>query len=67
LEKNPPGYLELNEVKAEIENQLLPVKQQEAFDQYLNNLEENAIIEKNIELLKEEEKSEEPVEEKEEE
>jgi len=58
VEKNPSGYLEINEVKNEIETQLLPVKQQQAFDEYLKNIEENAIIEKNIELLSEEENNE---------
>ena len=52
VEKNPAGYLELAEVKEEIEHQLLPLKQQEAFDQYLRNIEDQALIEKNIELLK---------------
>jgi len=64
LEKNPPGYLELNEVKAEIENQLLPLRQQEAFNEYLNNLEENATIEKNIDLIKNENPEDEKEEEK---
>jgi peptidyl-prolyl cis-trans isomerase C len=63
LEKNPAGYLEFDEVKNEIEGQLLPLRQQEAFDEYLKNIEENATIDKNTELLKEEEISEEPVEE----
>jgi len=58
VEKTPSGYLEINEVKNEIETQLLPVKQQQAFDEYLKNIEENAIIEKNIELLSEEENNE---------
>lgn len=62
LEKNPSAYLEFDEVKNEIESQLLPLKQQEAFDEYLNNIEENATIDKNTELLKEE-ISEESVEE----
>ncbi len=53
VEKNPSGYLELSEVKEEIEYQLLPLKQQEAFDQYLKDIEDRAIIEKNVELLKE--------------
>ena len=53
LEKNPSGYLELAEVKTEIENQLLPVRQQEAFDQYLKNAEDQATIEKNIALFQE--------------
>ena len=51
VEKNPSGYLELDEVKEKIENQLLPLKQQEAFDQYLRDIENIAVIEKNIELL----------------
>jgi parvulin-like peptidyl-prolyl isomerase len=55
LEKKPSGYIELEEVKEEIEYQLLPVKQQENFDKYLKEIEDNAIIEKNIELLKNEE------------
>ncbi len=63
LEKNPSGYLGFDEVKNEIEGQLLPLRQQEAFDEYLKNIEENATIDKNTELLKEEETSEESVEE----
>jgi peptidyl-prolyl cis-trans isomerase C len=62
LEKNPSGYLEFDEVKKEIESQLLPLKQQEAFDEYLKNIEDKATIEKNIELLKEEEPEEIPEE-----
>lgn len=54
LEKSPSGYMELAEVKNEIENQLLPLRQQEAFDQYLKNAEDQATIVKNIELFKEE-------------
>ena len=53
LEKKPSGYLELEEVKEEIEYQLLPQKQQENFDKYLKEIEDKAIIEKNVELLKE--------------
>lgn len=53
LEKKPSGYLELEEVKEEIEYQLLPQKQQENFDKYLKEIEDKAIIEKNLELLKE--------------
>jgi len=53
LEKNPSGYIELDEVKEEIKYQLLPIKQQEAFDKYLEEVEEKAIIEKNTDLLKE--------------
>ncbi|MFW6130647.1 MAG: foldase protein PrsA, partial [Atribacterota bacterium] len=55
LEKKPSGYKELEEVKEEIEYQLLPVRQQENFDRYLKEIEDNAIIEKNFELLKNEE------------
>ncbi len=51
IEKIPAGYTELAEVKSEIESQLLPAKQQEKFDQYLKNLEDQARIEKNLELL----------------
>lgn len=51
IEKIPAGYIELAEVKSEIESQLLPAKQQENFDQYLKNLEDQARIEKNLELL----------------
>lgn len=57
-EKNPSGYLELSVVKGEIESQLLPMRQQEAFDQYLKNIEEQAIIVRNIELLEEPEPEE---------
>lgn len=53
IEKNPAHYLELEEVKEEIRYQLLPQRQQQAFDQYLKEIEEQAIIEKNLELLKE--------------
>lgn len=53
LEKNPSGYLELAEVQAEIESQLLPLKQQEVFDQYLKDLEDQAVVEKNVALLEE--------------
>lgn len=53
IEKNPAHYLALEEVKEEIKYQLLPQKQQQAFDQYLKEIEEQAIIEKNLELLKE--------------
>jgi peptidyl-prolyl cis-trans isomerase C len=63
LEKNPSGYLGFDEVKNEIEGQLLPLRQQEAFDEYLKNIEENSTIDKNTELLKEEETSKESVEE----
>ena len=55
VEKNPSGYLELNEVRGELEKQLLPARQQEAFDQYLKDLEDQATIEKNISLLNEKE------------
>ena len=55
VEKNPSGYLELNEVRGELEKQLLPARQQEAFDQYLQDLEEQATIEKNPSLLNEKE------------
>lgn len=51
LEKKPSGYLELEIVKEEIRYQLLPLRQQEAFDKYLEEIEEKAIIEKNIDLL----------------
>jgi len=55
LEKNPSGYLELAEVQIEIESQLLPLKQQEVFDQYLKDIEDQAVIEKNVTLLDEQE------------
>jgi len=55
IEKNPSGYLELAEVKNEIESKLLPLRQQEAFDEYLMNAQDQANIEKNVELLKEQE------------
>lgn len=55
IEKNPPGYLELAEVRGELEEQLLPARQQEAFDQYLKDIEDQATIEKNISLLNESE------------
>jgi len=51
LEKNPSGYLELDEIKEEIEYQLLPTKQQEAFNAYLKEIEDNSIIEKNTDML----------------
>ena len=51
LEKKPSGYLELEVVKEEIRYQLLPLRQQEAFDKYLEEIEEKAIIEKNTDLL----------------
>lgn len=51
LEKKPSGYLELEIVKEEIRYQLLPLRQQEAFDKYLEEIEEKAIIEKNTDLL----------------
>ncbi len=54
IEKNPSRYLELDEVREEIKYQLLPLKQQQAFDQYLKNIEDVATIEKNLELIKEE-------------
>jgi len=54
LEKKPSGYIELEEVKEEIERQLLPLKQQENFDKYLKEIEDKAVIEKNLELLTEE-------------
>ncbi len=53
VEKNPSRYLELAEVKEDIEYQLLPQKQQEAFDQFLENLEAQAVIEKNMTLIQE--------------
>ncbi len=55
LEKKPSGYLELAEVRGELEEQLLPARQQEAFDQYLKDIEDQATIEKNISLLNEKE------------
>ena len=55
VEKNPSGYLELSEVRGELEEQLLPARQQEAFDQYLKDIEDRATIEKNISLLNEKE------------
>jgi len=55
VEKNPPGYLELAEVRGELEEQLLPARQQEAFDQYLKDIKDQATIEKNISLLNENE------------
>lgn len=51
IEKNPAHYLTLDEVKEEIKYQLLPQKQQEAFDQYLKEIEEKAVIERNLELF----------------
>jgi len=57
IEKNPAHYLELEEVEEEIRYQLLPQRQQQAFDQYLKEIEEQAIIEKNLELLKESDNS----------
>jgi peptidyl-prolyl cis-trans isomerase C len=59
VEKNPSRYRELAEVKGEIENEMLPLRQQEAFDQYLQNTEDQAVIEKNVELLQEKEVKEE--------
>lgn len=53
MEKIPAHYLALEEVEEEIKYQLLPQRQQQAFDQYLKEIEEQAIIEKNLELLKE--------------
>lgn len=51
LEKNPAHYLTLDEVNEEIGYLLLPQKQQQGFDQYLKDLEEKAVIEKNLELF----------------
>lgn len=53
MEKIPAHYLALEEVEEEIKYQLLPQRQQQVFDQYLKEIEEQAIIEKNLELLKE--------------
>ncbi|NLL61971.1 MAG: hypothetical protein GX240_04195 [Candidatus Atribacteria bacterium] len=51
IEKNPAHYLTLDEVEEEIKYLLLPQRQQEAFDQYLKDVEEKAVIEKNLELF----------------
>ena len=52
LEKNPAHYLPLeDELKEEIRYQLLPQKQQESFDHYLKDIEEKAVIEKNLDLF----------------
>ena len=51
IEKNPPHYTELDEIKEVIKQQLLPQKQQLAFDQYLKDIESNATIEKHLELI----------------
>ncbi|MBN2395258.1 MAG: peptidyl-prolyl cis-trans isomerase [Candidatus Atribacteria bacterium] len=56
-EKRPSRYLELLEVKEGITNQLLPTRQQEAFDQYLKDIEEQAAIVKNVELINTEEEA----------
>jgi len=53
IEKVSSYYLELDEVREEIKYQLLPQKQQQAFDQYLKDIEERATIEKNLELIQE--------------
>lgn len=50
--KNPAHYIELDKVKDEIKYQLLPQKQQEAFDQYLKDIEDKATIIKYLELIK---------------
>jgi len=54
VDKNPSRYLELSDVKEEIRGQLTPIKQQEAFNQYLQEIEDSSTIERNIELLKDE-------------
>ncbi len=53
IEKKPAHYIELDEVKEEIKYQLLPQKQQQAFDQYLKDIEDMANIVKYLELIKE--------------
>lgn len=59
VEKNSSRYLELAEVKEDIEYQLLPQRQQEAFDLFLQNLENQAVIERNMTLIQETEETEE--------
>jgi peptidyl-prolyl cis-trans isomerase C len=46
-------YIELDEIREEIRYQLLPQKQQQAFDQYLKDIEDRATIVKNLDSIKE--------------
>ncbi len=46
-------YIELEEIREEIRYQLLPQKQQQAFDQYLKDIEDRATIVKNLDSIKE--------------
>ena len=54
VDKFPAHYIELDEIREEISYQLLPQKQQEAFDQYLKDIEDRATIVKNLDSIKEE-------------
>lgn len=54
IDRIPAHYIELDEIREEISYQLLPQKQQEAFDQYLKDIEDRATIVKNLDSIKEE-------------
>ena len=53
IDKIPAHYIELDELRDEISYQLLPQKQQQAFDQYLKDIEERANIVKNLDSIQE--------------
>lgn len=53
IDKIPAHYIELEELRDEISYQLLPQKQQQAFDQYLKDIEDRATIVKNLDSIKE--------------
>ncbi len=51
IEKIPAHYVDLDELREEIRYQLLPQKQQQAFDRYLKDIEDKATIEKYSDLI----------------
>ena len=53
IDKIPAHYIELDELREDISYQLLPQKQQQAFDQYLKDIEERANIVKNLDSIQE--------------
>lgn len=54
IDRIPAHYIELDGIREEISYQLLPQKQQEAFDQYLKDIEDRATIVKNLDSIQEE-------------
>lgn len=52
IDKTTAKYIEFDEVKYNIEQKMLPEKQQQTFDEYLKDIENKAIIETFLDLIK---------------